>query len=365
MKRSKFNFEELYKRMINVSMPMSFIYFGIGIILIVLIGLIGGNMYLNEMLFFEGVEKSTPLFTDEELREYGSFYKQLEKEFEEDIAMKIQTYANRTNRRGDKIKYGVYGKYNTEDLINDDFVDGVTIKYAKTDGRRDGESNFKDILTAISILIDQRQSKSENVNKELIRSLFKISHTFMGVSTDLYPCIHGCFCDFYHCSDIADEPIYNDCNIKYQPFSIQYHKEYENYIEEENFTIVEPIGICEVDSTMSGVQCYEQRGCVQEGICYHGIGGEGTKSEDGNMGIIEPIDKCSNYSSNFNCGYEGDGEHDCSENPIGCAGYWQCNGHKHYHCPNGHFYICCMGHTNLTINVRIMYLSEMLEELKK
>ena len=362
--KSNFDFKSLLKRLPSVKIPKEFIYFGIGMILLIIIGLIVSNMYLQEMIFNEGIEKTTPLYTEEELREYGALYKELEIAFEEEIASKIQTYANRTNRKGENIRYGVYGQYNSDDLLNDDFVDGVTIKYAKTPGRKDGESNFQDILSVVAILIDQRQSKSEEENKRLIRSLYNLSHTFTGVSTDLYPCVHGCFCDYYHCSDIADNPIYDHCNIKYQPFSIEPHGEYDDY-SEEDFTIIEPIGVCEVDSEIDGTHCYNQRGCVQEGICYHGPGGNGSRSEDGDMGRTEPVDMCSNYSPNYDCDYDGDGEHDCSDNPIGCAGFWQCNGHEHYHCPNGHFYVCCMGHTNITISIRIMYLNEIVEELKK
>lgn len=375
--RSHFNFKSLFSRLPNVSIPKEFIYFGVGAVLVVLLGLIVGNMYLQEMLFFEGIEKTTPLYTEEELREYGDLYKDLEKDFEERIASHIQAYANRTNRRGDDIKYGVYGQYNTEDLLNDDFVDGVTIKYAKTEGRSDGESNFKDILSAVAILIDQRQSKSEEDNKELIKTLFNLSHTFTGTSTDLYPCTHGCFCDFYHCSDAEDDPIWDHCNIKYQPFSIVPHDEYEDY-EEEDFEIVDMIGRCEVDNAIAGTPCFEQRGCVQEGTCYHGLGGEGAKSEDGNMGRIEPVGKCSGYELHYECpGHThttSDGgtettyceSTDDDGNPLlGCAGYWKCKGHPHYHCPYGHFYVCCMGHTNLTVNIRIMYLNEIIEELNK
>ena len=364
--KSNFSFKNLLKRLPNVSIPKEFLYFGVGLSLVVIIGLIVGNMYLQEMLFFEGVEKTTQLFTEQELREYGEIYKELEIDFQNSIARFIQNYANRTNRKGDNIKWGVYGQNNTEDLLNEDFVDGVTIKYAKTSGRSDGESNFSDIITAVSIAVDQKQSKNENAIKELIKELYKMSHTFTGKSTDLYNCTHGCFCDFYHCSDAEDNPIWDHCNIKYQPFSIKPHSEYDDYTEED-FEIVDMIGRCEVDNAIDGIPCYEQRGCVQEGVCYHGPGGEGSKSEDGNMGRNEPVGKCSDYEPYYDCTHTCEDEnctHDCSDDPIGCGGYWKCKGHLHYHCPDGHFYVCCMGHTNVTINIKIMYIDEILEIIK-
>ena len=384
--RSHFNFKSLFKRLPNVSIPKEFIYFGIGAVLVVLLGLIASNMYLQEMLFFEGIEKSVQLFTEEELREYGELYKSLEIDFQNSIARFIQDYANRTNRKGEKIKWGVYGQNNTEDLLNTDFVDGVSIKYAKTKGRNDGESNFTDIITAVSIAVDQKQSRDEIKIRELITELFKMSHTFTGKSTDLYPCTHGCFCDFYHCSDAEDTPIWDHCNIKYQPFAIKPHSEYDDYFEED-FEIVDMIGRCEVDNAIAGMPCYEQRGCVQEGVCYHGSGGAGSKSEDGNMGRSMPTpESCSNWRCHPDCSPPPNAdEHDCGvgepildgeENQViawngeplvnlGCAGYYECKGHLHYHCPNGHFYVCCMGHTNVTINIKIMYIDEILDVIKK
>lgn len=377
--KSNFNFKSLLKKLANISIPKEFIYFGIGLSLVVIIGLVVGNMYLQEALFFEGVEKTTQLFTEEELREYGEIYKELEIDFQNSIARFIQDYANRTNRKGEKIKWGVYGQNNSEDLKNEDFVDGVTIKYAKTSGYNDGQSNFKDIITAVSILLDQNQSKDEESIKELIESLFKMTHTFTGNSTSLYPCEHGCFCDYYHCSDAMDNPTWNHCNIKYQPFSITPHSEYDDYTEED-FEIVDILGECEVDKAIESNPCYEQRGCVQEGTCYHGSGGTG-KSEDGNMGgsygtcsdyeaVPACIHTCEDENCTHNChaGDEIEGSYDSLGRPLvnlGCGGYWQCKGHLHYHCPDGHFYICCMGHTNVTINVKIIYLEEMLKMLKE
>ena len=65
--KSNFSFKNLFKRLPSVSIPKEFIFFGIGAVLVLLIGLIAGNMYLQEMLFFEGQEKSIQMFTEEEL----------------------------------------------------------------------------------------------------------------------------------------------------------------------------------------------------------------------------------------------------------------------------------------------------------
>lgn len=356
--KSWFNFKNLIKRAPNTKIPIEFIGFGIGLTLVVLLGLIAGNMHLQEQLFFEGVEKSTPMFTEEELRMYGEYYRELEIDFQNRVANYIQNYANRTNRRGDNIKWGVYGQNNSDDLKNDDFVDGVTIRYAKTEGHNDGDSNFQDILGAVAILADQSQSRNEEVVKNYIKELFEMSHTFTGNSSGLYKCTHGCFCDYYHCSDANNTPPFSHCNIKYQPFPITYHDEYEDYPNEEDFEIVNIIGECEVCKAKS-LPCYKQRGCQQNGTCYHG------DEEKHSLGDSEPTpEECTNWSPIPDCDYDGDGDHDCSDSPIGCAGYYQCNGHEHYECPDGHFYVCCMGHTNVTINIKIMYLAEIIDVIK-
>ncbi|MBR4313717.1 MAG: hypothetical protein IKP66_02265 [Lachnospiraceae bacterium] len=362
---SHFDFKNLIRRSVKTLVPREFKYLLIGVVFIILLVLIASNMYLQEMLFFEGVEKSTPLFTEDELREYGAIYKELEIDFQNKIASYIQNYANRTNRKGEKIKWGVYGKNNSEDLINDDFVDGVEIKYIRTKGRSDGESNLKDILAAIAVLIDQRQSKGiESEDKKikitnLFKELYNMSHTYQGKSSSLYPCTHGCFFDYYHCSDAMDNPVWDHCNVKYNPFSITPHEEYDDY-HEEDFEIVDILGECEVCVEDNSKICYEKMGCVENGTCYHG------DEEYHSIGDTEPTeDECSNWEAVYECTYDGEGEHDCSDSDIGCGGYYKCSGHVHYECPNGHYYICCMGHTNLTITVKVMYLEEIINTIRE
>ncbi len=379
--RSNFSFRNLFKRLPDVSIPKEFIYYGIGLILIILIGLIAGNMYLQEMLFNEGIQKSTPIFSEEELREYGALYKELEIDFQSKVASYIQNYANRTNRLGNRIKWGVYGQNNTEDLVNSDFVDGVTIKYIETGGKSIGESNYQDILAAVSILVDQRQSKAEMDErykqkiKNLIKEIYNMSHTINGTSTALYPCTHGCFCDFYHCSDAMDEPVWDHCNIKYEPFKVTPHSEYDDY-SSDDFEIVNMLGECEVCKDDTSKRCYEVRGCVQDGTCYHGDDDSEVDDDYEGPPIIPHYlgkgkkenfeSMCSNAEEFEDCEHEcGDAcEEECIHEHTDDCYYCICNGHEHYCCPDGHFYVCCMGHTNLTVNIKIMYLDEIVSVLK-
>ena len=409
--KSHFNFKSLLKRLPNVAIPKEFIYFGIGAVLVVLIGLIAGNMYLQEMLFFEGQEKSIQLFTEEELREYGEIYKEMSLDFENEIGYLIEDYANRTNRAGERIHYGIYnhehptddtGKIKTHqngentnksensqlsdlnDAMNtfkvkdsyidtDEFKNGVTIKYAKTNGRADGESNFKDILTVVSMLIDQKQSKNEStVNikskvPDLIKRLFRISHTYTGESTEVYSCEKGCRVLFYYCNEVDNG--YVGTGIDLQPFPINPHSDFNDY-GDEDFELVEPENEC--------VLCeHNGKGCeLDSKKCYHGntdTYGEGIL---GNMG--GDYGGCLNYVAVPRCTYVGEGEHDCHEGEeiegevdsmgnqrvrLGCGGYYKCLGHEHWNC-SGHFYICCMGHTNVTVNVKVMYIDELLDVIK-
>ncbi|MBR1453437.1 MAG: hypothetical protein IJ593_02165, partial [Lachnospiraceae bacterium] len=414
--RSHFNFKSLFERLPNVSIPKEFIYFGIGAVLVVLLGLIAGNMYLQEMLFFEGQEKSVQLFTEEELREYGELYKELSLDFQNKIGYIMQDYANRTNRAGEKIHYGIYNhehpelnrskihphnngsnvnaaepigegipyvseyddSYNDFPYASDDmatfidteeFKNGITVKYAKTEGRADGESNFQDILTVVSMITDQRQtrdgSNDENIDvkekiPELIKKLFRMSHTFSGTSTQLYSCEKGCRVLFYYCNE--DDNRYNSTGIDLRPFQINPNDDLDDY-GEEDFDIVGAEGECVICG-------HNGKGCVKDSqLCFHGtlktISHEGSEVFrcEHSVGNNPASYGCDNYiekpfCTHFECNHENECPHD-NETGIGCAGCYECKGHDHWNCP-GHFYVCCMGHTDITLNIHIMYVDEMI-----
>ena len=313
---SHFSFKNLFKRLPNVTMPKEFIYFGIGTVLVVLIGLIAGNMYLQEMLFCEGVEKSVQFFTEEEIREFGEIYKDMSLDFQNDIGAYIQDYANRTNRAGEKIHYGVFNnthpelntskikkhrngnnvtaddndkKSDVDDSYNDfpdvsddfatfidsdEFKNGVTVKYAKTEGRGDGESNFQDILTVMSMLLDQQGTRDgsnlDNINikekaPELLRRLFKMSHTFTGTTTQLYSCEKGCRVLFYYCNE--EDSRYANTGIDLTPFQINPHDDFEDY-GEGDFDIVSPENECAICG-------HNGKGCeLSDELCWHGTDDE-------------------------------------------------------------------------------------------
>ena len=416
MKRN-FSFKELLKRIPNTSVPKEFVYFGIASVCIIVIGLIASNMYLQEMLFIEGVEKSVPFFTEEELREYGEIYKDLSLKFQNKIGAFCQDYANRTNRAGEKIHYGVYNhEHPTDDtkkiiphsngqninsadggtyvseyddsrntfsvndsyIVSDEFKNGVTINYAKTEGRSDGESNYQDILTVASMILDQKQTRdgSNDANQdikektpELIRKLFNITHTFTGDSKDLYGCEKGCRVLFYYCNE--EDSNYKNTGIDLSPFEINGHDDFDDYSSEE-FEIVSPEDECEICG-------HNGKGCELDGeLCWHNPeiegadegGGDDDEEDPGphflGKGMVEDfIDTCSTCFDVANCKHEcgnscKDGcNHECGKSCYDCF----CGGHNHWNCP-GHYYVCCMGHTDITINTKIMYIDELLKCLQ-
>lgn len=419
---SNFSFKSLFKRFADTSIPKVYLWVGGSFLILIIIGMIVGNMYLQEMLFLEGIEKAVPFYTEEELREYGELYKELSMEFQNEIGALSQDFANRTNRAGERIHYGVYnhehaevpssklikihnngqninksdaghmsdyddsnnsfvkndhgydGYFNTF-IDSDEFKNGVTINYTKTEGRAEGESNFKDILSIVSMIIDQKQGKNgENIDNQdikkkvprLIKELFKMSHTYTAESSDLYPCEKGCRVLFYYCNEVDSE--YKNTGIDLKPFQIDPHDDFDEYCEED-FELIDPVGECVICG-------HNGKGCeTDSGKCYHGsrytLSNEGSVVFDVPHSIgtsrtgegcdpehNEPKDHCTHYE----CECEEECSHD-NEDEIGCAGVYNCTGHEHWNCP-GHFYVCCFGHTDLTVKIKIMYIDEMINVLK-
>ena len=405
---SHFDFKNLIRRAVKVVVPRDFLYLLIGLVFIILLILVASNMYLQEMLLFEGVEKSTPLFTEEEMREYGEIYKELEIEFQNEIGLLTQGFSRKeegssviyyVNRADEKIYYGVYNEehhtinsskiyphsngqninaadYNhisdIDDSYNDfpdltyeevtfieseEFKNGVKINYIKTSGRGEGESNFKDILTVISMMLDQKQTRDGTYedNKdlkskvpELIRKLYKMSHTYTGAVSELYNCNLGCRVLFYFCNE--EDSGFKGTGIDLVPFDINPHDNFDDY-SEEDFEIVSPYDECVICE-------HNGKGCIVDSErCYHGSGSDEDSCKHA-MGS-----ECENSHAHHICSYDGDGDHDCSDSDTGCGGHYDCDGHEHYNCP-GHFYVCCMGHRDIQITVKIAYIDEIVNMLK-
>ena len=422
---------------------------GTGIILItVLLIVIITTMQQNEQLYLEGAAKSIPLLKNEKMQKLGDLYIKLNNNFEQEIKNYELNYANRLNKRGDKIYYGVNGRENIDAMINDDYVNGIaSVKYIKgsASDRPDGDSNFVDMIAFMteSLGVDVDRYSDDELSV-LFTDLFKLTHTFSGTSTELYPCDHGCAWCKYYCGDIrvqgevGGEIVgYYKCDeymgksgqygLMYDPFIVKKESNYQelkdllndeakmkttyqykdvnitfSYSEDgvsENHTIVtkgdtvvsesdeifllnEPEGFCSVCTGMRQTFTSTTRkfgGCITHVECHHGDvlyipGEEGDNGtyidwymdrDKGNCDNAEAVHVCTHI-----CGDSCDGESGCVHEgrclpeDIGCAGYYVCDeGHEHYACP-GHIIVCCFGHTNLNLEVKIMYYEEMINTLK-
>ena len=176
----------------------------IGLIVILLVVIIV-SMNERTQIYNEGMAKSIPLLNNDKMKKLGDSYIKMLHDFEQEIMNMEISYANRTNKRGDKIFYGVNGKENPDELQNIDYVNGIeSIKYVKgkAKDRADGESNFIDMVSFLSVALGSdidRYSDEQLLN--VFEKLFKLTHTFTGTSTELFPCEHGCSWCKYYCGD--------------------------------------------------------------------------------------------------------------------------------------------------------------------
>ena len=241
------------------------------IILIVVVIIIITQSSLDENLaILEAGLSDIPIIKNDDLQELGRLYSELNDKFEREIDELVTGKANRNNKANQELKhYGVYGQDNANPFKNDDYVNGANIKYEKIDASiKDGASNFNDIIAVMAVLYDQKMDMADiEEMKELFTDLFWLSHTFTFDSTELYPCRHGCVAEpNYKCNDV-----YKDYNIsrikylKYDPFTVRKHDEYENYDSDTDFRIVYPEGQCTVcGKTGSGCERNVNK------VCYHG-----------------------------------------------------------------------------------------------
>ena len=443
---------EMFKRWLIPRVIGAIIIFMTILIVIILV-----SMNETTHIYNEGMAKSIPLISNDKMKKLGDLYIRLNDEFEQEIMNLEINYANRHNKRGDLIHYGVNGKENSDEVVNDDYVNGIeSIKYikGKADNRKDGESNFIDMLSFLSVSLgsDIDRYSSEQL-EEVFTKLFHLTHTFTGTSTELYPCEHGCSWCKYYCGDymvqgevggntvgfykvdeymgeegkyglmydpflITKESPYNELRAmasdtselftifhnrgRYGAFSNGESIEYREVItygravtgDSEIYRLQEPDGFCEVCSYYARPYRGTTRkfaGCNPDLTCYHGRPYVET-DEDGNSHLIcmqcmyrEREGGCTNYEAEHDCDHEHsenceweDGEAEamgiepngckhhtlhCKPDDIGCAGYYECEGHEHYSCP-GHIIVTCFGHTNLNLEIKIMYYEEMIDVLK-
>lgn len=182
-------------------------------LIVILVVVIIVSMNDRTIRLHEGITKSMPLLSNEKMKMLGDLYVKLNLSFEKEIKDLELNYANRYNKRGDKIHYGVNGKENVDMMINDDYVNGIeSISYIKGNAtnRKDGESNFTDMMAFLSASLGSDIDRySEDQLESIFTKLFHMTHTFTGTSTELYPCDHGCAWCKYYCGDSRCQGVLN------------------------------------------------------------------------------------------------------------------------------------------------------------
>lgn len=271
-------------------------------------------------------------FGDESAKENGKDpyqvfqdkYDECDTQFLAEIDTLINGYATTLNKKGEQIKYGVNGASNPETNVNGDYKEGVTLTYATG-----VSSNIEDILSCLAIIMNQEQGLHMDEALALEEALYKSSHFYQYFESALYQCQSGCTTTHYRCWE--DKLNYSESDLKFEPWKYS--------------DVVTPTGECVVCKS-NGVEYKDYAGCTVTGTCYHGENGDMGRSHNG----------CTNYEAVWDCDHSCDSEdcsHDCSGRALGCAGHYECLGHDHYGCPDGHDIATCFGHVDLTVNINI------------
>ena len=409
------------------------------IVVIIVYNIITNLNFDSELSLIDSEVYNVPIIKNEMLEELAELYSTLNEKFEREIDNLVNGTPNRKNKSNNNINrlthYGVNGKENKPKFINDDYIDGINISYVKNDG----ESNFNDIISAMSVLYSQMMdTKTIEELKESFERLFWLSHTYTFDSSELYPCKSGCSSiNNYRCTDLYKD--YMNTNLKYSPFIVKAHDLYDDFNEDTDFKIVLPVGKCIVHGENGG-------GCIldETKICYHSseqlkastvnnnlayelgeevfLGYDEEKGEILNEDVLGyKINKnsfCNYYqivkycetredlnekiedlkqtiiSSNESFAQKENPsesaieshekqieeyedkleefenelsyhiENECSkDNTYWCNGFKICKGHKnHYKC-NGHKIVVCFGHTDITVNINILYGDDLLNAI--
>lgn len=288
-----------------------------------------------------GAVVTTILDSDENFQDFQRRYDENETAFQNQIEGIVNGTSQTLNKKGQPVHYGVLGAANESGSENDDFRNGVTMDY-------DGSvsNNLEDILSAMTVVMQQTQNQYHAEAMELLDAMYKSTHTYSYEESPLYPCESGCEISSYFCNEA--KIMYPSTDLRFSPWLFE-----DLYVPDADHE-------CEVCREVDGMTFDQYAGCTPVSVCYHN---EGT--DDDNFGRHKPSrSQCSNPVPYWDCDHECDDpdcSHDCSGTTLGCAGYWYCGGHDHYGCPNGHQVPACYGHVNITMHVNIAALEQIFE----
>ena len=323
-------------------------------------------IFLGAGLFGAGGSASTVprtviLDSEENLADLQAQYTESEATFMAQVDSIINGFASTLNKKGNQIHYGVNGGANEgEGNVNSDYENGVTLNFYRSGQLSNFESssssNIEDLLCVLAVIMGQSQEINHIQALELMDALYKTTHTYDYQESALYPCASGCETTHYNCNEYKLD--FPNSDLRFHPWK---------YTDEDLESVISNVKTCVVCEKNPDIPFEEKSGCVAVGVCYHGA--------SGNMGDVHI--GCDNYEPVYDCpGHEhshtstdADGNETedtwtsyCS-NDIGCEGYYQCNGHDHYGCPDGHDIHTCYGHVNLTMNVYMIALEDIFNNM--
>ena len=327
----------------KIILPIAIGFGGLMIIFYILASMGGGGTGSASAVF------STILSEDDQFKDYQTTYDACDAVFQGQVAAIVNGMAQTTNLKGQPIPYGINSQDKTQGDISlsGEYKNGIFMNYFYDGASTNGiSSNVEDCLSAMTVIMQQAQSEHHTEALELLDALYKSTHSYTTQESALYPCSGGCEITHYNCNEWQLN--YPNSELRFQPWLFT-----ELYVPDSSHECV----VCRAN----GVPYEEYAGCTVTGTCYHGDGGDMGRSHSG----------CDNYVAVYDCpGHEHsstDAEGNTSSwtsycsSEIGCDGYYKCQGHDHYGCPNGHEAAACYGHVDLTMNVYIASLNKIFD----
>ncbi len=331
---------------------------GVGLCAVfVLMILVGG------MLSASDNSGSVILSEEEQFKDYQTKYDSCDEQFQAQVSSIINGKAQTSNLRGQSIPYGINvpGISINGLSIPAEYKNGVTLNYYYDGSQIAGiSSNIEDCLSAMAVLMQQEQSEHHAEALELLEAIYKSTHNYTTSESALYPCTAGCVDELYYCNQYKGQTAedgtvgaaYWSTDMRYKPWTYQKLIKPQEWQSKYN-----PGQECAVCRFIEGNSYENYAGCTVVGTCYHGDGGDMGRTKDPN---------CANYKAVYECpGHEhtdNDGSYtEYCDSELGCEGYWECEGHDHYGCPDGHHTPVCYGHVDLTMSVNIASLNRIYD----
>lgn len=274
--------------------------------------------------------------TDEHYQAFQTQYEQSQAAFQAQIDSIVNGIAKTLNKKGEEIRYGINVPADEERGIEAQYENGVTMNFDSSKS-----NNLEDILSVMTVIMEQDMEQNHEAALALIDALYQSSHTYSYNESALYGCDKGCVITRYFCNEAKDD--FCSTDMKYRPFTYE-----ELYIPNDEHECA----VCKSDESM---EWKDYAGCIVTDTCYH----EELGRSKGSCDHCKAVYDCPGHDSTS---IDADGNEitdtDYCSSELGCDGYYECLGHDHYGCPDGHEIKSCFGHVNLTMNV---FMKEMVE----